>query len=320
MSSESSIKDLTHNSKLKTHNFATQMRRVDSVLSAYLLFTLVVILARSDRVTHALRIFTINACLLILVQVLAAARARGGPAAVAAEWYPLAFFVVFFEQIGSLVHAFVLGWRDPLLIAADRAIFGVDLTVWIEQYASYWLTEVMQLAYTSYFVITAGVAAYLWVECGRDAFHRLMLASSITYCVCYVIFILFPIESPYHTMRHLQTVELHGGVFTAIIEWIERYGRVHGGAFPSAHVAGSVVTLLTARRVAPRLALWLTPLVGLLMIATVYGRYHYGVDVLAGVAVAVAGYAAAERWSARDSSLKLCHPSLAGSVSRDGPR
>jgi membrane-associated phospholipid phosphatase len=275
----------------------SRLTLIDRLTIAYLVFTLGVVLIRHERIPHGSRLFAINVGLVVVVWLLAGRRSRerSGLADALSEWYPLAFFVMFFEQIGSLVHAFVDGWYDAWLIEADRALFGVDLTVWIEQFASYWLTEVMQLAYTSYFPLTAGVAAWLWTRRGRDAFRLLMLASCVTYYTCYLVFILFPIESPYHSLRHLQQVELHGGVFTAIIERIERYGRVHGGAFPSAHVAGSVVTWLVAGRVAPVLGLCLTPLVALLMVATVYGRYHYGVDVIAGSVVGSLGYLAAVR-------------------------
>jgi hypothetical protein len=55
-------------------------------------------------------------------------------------------FIVLFEEIHLLVHAVVYGWFDPILVAADRALFGADPT-WIERYARYWVTETMQLAF-----------------------------------------------------------------------------------------------------------------------------------------------------------------------------
>ena len=266
---------------------------VDRLTIGYLALTLVVIAARSSRIPHAIALFALNGSLLAGVSIVAGWRARGGVRSVVAEWYPLLFFVIFFEQIGALVHAFVDGWFDPWLIAADRWLFGVDLAVRLESVASYWLTEVMQLAYFSYFPLTVGVAVYLWFARDRQAFRLLMLASCLTYYGCYLVFILFPIESPFHTFRHLQKGELDGGAATALMTWIERYGRVHGGAFPSAHVAGSVVTLLAALRFAPAIGLCLTPLVALLMASTVYGRYHYGADVIAGAIAGAAGFAGA---------------------------
>jgi membrane-associated phospholipid phosphatase len=260
----------------------------------YLAFTLVVIAARAERIPGAPALWALNAGLFALVLLLARTRVRAGRVgAVLAEWYPLAFFVVFFEEIDALVHAFADGWYDHTLIAADRLLFGTDPTVWLERFTGYWLTEYCQLAYTSYFPLTVGVAFYLWIRHGREAFRLLMLASCAAYYSCYVIFLVFPTESPYHALRHLQRIELHGGPFTALIDFIERYGRVHGGAFPSAHVAGSVVALLAAWRFSPRLGRWLVPVVASIMVATVYGRYHYVVDVLASVVVAGLGFAAA---------------------------
>jgi membrane-associated phospholipid phosphatase len=54
-------------------------------------------------------------------------------------------------------------------------------------------------------------------------------------------------------------------------------------------VAGAVVVLISAYRFARRLGYALTPLVVSICISTVYGRYHYAVDVLAGAIMAVIG-------------------------------
>jgi hypothetical protein len=40
--------------------------------------------------------------------------------------------------------------------------------------------------------------------------------------------------------------QLTGGFFTQLINFIERFGRVHSAALPSAHVSGSLVALLGA--------------------------------------------------------------------------
>jgi membrane-associated phospholipid phosphatase len=159
----------------------------------------------------------------------------------------------------------------------------------LEGFSNYWLNEYMQLAYTSYFLLTIGLGAYLWISGRREDFAVFMASTCAAYYLCYVIFVLFPIESPHHTLRHLQRVELTGGPFTAFINLIEKHGRVHGGAFPSAHVAGSVVALISAWRFTRRAGYWLTPLVLSVCVATVYGRYHYAMDVFAGILMAVIG-------------------------------
>jgi membrane-associated phospholipid phosphatase len=262
----------------------------DRLTLAYLLFSTTLIAVRHAHVSHASRLIPVHLGLMAAIAGLARARARNlRVLGFLSHWYPTLLFLFFFEEIGWIVHAIHPGWFDAYLIRADYALFGVHPTLWIEQFAGYWLSEYLQLTYTSYFLLTIGLGAYFWIGGRQREFAVFIASTCAAYYLCYVIFVLFPIESPHHTLRHLQQVELTGGPFTAFINLLETHGRVHGGAFPSAHVAGSVVTLITAFRFARTIGYWLTPLVLSICVATVYGRYHYAVDVLAGALAAALG-------------------------------
>jgi membrane-associated phospholipid phosphatase len=269
----------------------------DQVLLGWLFASGAVILLRRAHVPHWGALFWIDAGLAAFILLLARPSGSGVLRAIH-SWYPLPYFAFFFEEMQFLVHAFHQDWFDVYLIAIDRALFGVNPTVWAEQFATYWLTELLQLAYASYFVLPFTVGITLWVMRRGDEFDRFMLANAVAYVTCYIVFVAFPIEGPFHTLRHLQQVELTGGPVNAAVEWIERYGRVHGGAFPSAHMAGSVVALLTASRAVPRLGRALLPVVMAIAAATIYGRYHYAVDVVAGVGVGTMGVMVAWRRAA----------------------
>jgi hypothetical protein len=69
-------------------------------------------------------------------------------------------------------------------------------------------------------------------------------------------------------------------------------GGARGGAFPSAHVSGALVVSLVAWRHQRRLAYLLVPITAGVVIATVYGRFHYALDTLAGAGLAIAVVAA----------------------------
>jgi membrane-associated phospholipid phosphatase len=262
----------------------------DRLTLAYLLFSTGLIVICRQNIAAWMTLLPIHLGLLAMIAGLAHARVRETPVLnVLSHWYPTLLFLFFFEEIGFLVHAVFPGWFDDILIKADYALFGVHPTVWLEQFSNYWLTEYMQLVYTSYFLLTLGFGAYLWLNNRRADFAVFIASTCAAYYICYVIFVLFPIESPHHTLRHLQQVELTGGPFTAFINLLEKHGRVHGGAFPSAHIAGSMVTLFSAYRFTRRVGYGLTPLVLSICAATVYGRYHYVMDVFAGVLVAALG-------------------------------
>jgi membrane-associated phospholipid phosphatase len=69
-------------------------------------------------------------------------------------------------------------------------------------------------------------------------------------------------------------------------DWIYRHLESDGAAFPSSHVALAALVLYYTVRYA-RSAAWVVgPLVISLIVATVYCRYHYAIDVLAGLAMA----------------------------------
>lgn len=275
--------------KLLADAIAT-INAADRLTLAYLIYSTALIVICRRNIPRWATLLPIHLGLTVMIFGLAHARAKKVKVlSFLSHWYPTLLFLFFFEEIGLIVHAIFPGWFDEYLIKADYAMFGAHPTVWIEQFSNYWLNEYMQLVYTSYFLLTIGLGAYLWIRNRREEFAVFIASTCAAYYLCYVVFVLFPIESPHHTLRHLQQVELAGGPFTAFINLIEKHGRVHGGAFPSAHVAGSVVVLISAWRFARRIGYWLTPIVISICVATVYGRYHYAVDVFAGILMGAIG-------------------------------
>jgi membrane-associated phospholipid phosphatase len=89
--------------------------------------------------------------------------------------------------------------------------------------------------------------------------------------------------------------ELHGGPFTAAINFIEHYGRVRGAAFPSEHVAGSLAALWGAWRFRRWLFWVMLPLIAVMCVSTVWGRYHYVADIFGGIVTATLGYVIGSR-------------------------
>src|SRR5262245_17199678 len=210
----------------------------DRLTLAYLIFSTTLIIVCRRNIPRWATLLPIHLGLIVMISGLAYARERSVPVlSPLSHWYPTLIFLFFFEEIGLTVHAIFPGWFDEYLIKADYAVFGVHPTVWLEGLSNYWLNEYMQLAYTSYFLLTIGLGACLWfgmrvIHGRREDFAVFIASTCAAYYLCYVIFVLFPIESPHHTLRHLQGIDLSGGPFTSFINLIEKHGRVHGGAFP----------------------------------------------------------------------------------------
>jgi len=256
-------------------------------------------------IPHAGLYFVVHLTLAAGIVFLARSAARSGNAALQflRHWYPLSLYIFFFEELERLVHAIFPGWFDRWLIAFDYNLAGVHPSVWLARFASPGLNDFMQFAYMTYFLYLAILPAVLYVQRERFAFWTTMVSTAIANYSIYAIAVLIPIESPYHSLAALQTKTLDGSYCTALIGLVERFGRVHGAAFPSAHVAGSMVAILASWRYRKRLFWICLPFFACMCVATVYGRYHYVADVLAGLAVGAIGFSLGTRLMQRKGTL-----------------
>jgi membrane-associated phospholipid phosphatase len=226
------------------------------------------------------------------------------------NWYPQFVFLFCFEELRTLVHLIFPTWRDPILIAFDHRLTGVYPAVWLAQFSGFWLNEAMQVAYTSYFLFFTILAASIYhrrrvqsdISGSGDpygagamrAYWTVMTASIVAYSIGYMISIFFPVEAPYFAMRSFHLAPLAGGPATSLINFIEGWGRVRGGAFPSAHVSGAFVALIGAWKYRRYLFWVFLPVFIAMCVSTIYCRYHYIADVLAGLVVGAVGFILAE--------------------------
>ncbi|HEX4003441.1 MAG TPA: phosphatase PAP2 family protein [Candidatus Acidoferrales bacterium] len=264
-----------------------------------------IVLVCHRNVLHAGRYFAFHLLLAAAIAWLVgrAARSRSEVIRFARHWYPLPLYIFFFEELQRLVHAIFPGWFDSWLVAFDYRLAGVHPSVWLAQFASPALNDFMQFAYMTYFLELVILPAILYMRRERSAFWTVMTSTAIANYSIYVIAILLPIESPYYSLASLQTKPLRGGGCTALIDLIERFGRVHGAAFPSAHVAGSMVAVLAAWRYRRWLFWVCLPFFVCMCVATVYGRYHYVADVLAGLVVGAMGFALGTKFLRHPAAL-----------------
>ena len=275
------------------------------VTFAYLGWLCTVFVLFHRNIPHAARYLAVHAAIAAAIVWLARSAALSENAIIrfARHWYPLPLYIFFFEELGGLVHAVFPRWFDRWFIAFDYYLAGVHPSVWMARFASPGLNDFMQFAYMTYFLYLVLLPAVLYMQRDRPAFWTVMASTAIAHYSVYVVSILLPVESPYYSLAALNAQPLAGGYCTALIGLIERFGRVHGAAFPSAHVAGSMVAILASWRYRRRLFWICLPFFISMCVATVYGRYHYVADVLAGLAVGAVGFLAGERLLARRDAL-----------------
>lgn len=213
--------------------------------------------------------------------------------------YPILLFTFLYEETGYLVHLFFDGWQDSRLITFEYRLTGTIPSVWLAQRARPWLSEIFMAGYFSYYFIIPLGALLLWARRETVSFQLLILAVCIGFFISYAGFLFYPLEGPRYAIPHLHPGTVEGPFFVKLVKFVIDKGAIHGGCMPSSHVAVAVIVLLALYR---RAHLWfwaLLPWVMGLAVGTVYGRFHYVSDVVAGLAIAPLSFAIAKRWLKR---------------------
>jgi membrane-associated phospholipid phosphatase len=179
-------------------------------------------------------------------------------------------------------------WQaDAALAGLDRRIWGVDPAVWLERISVPILTEYLQIVYTLFVPAVLFIAFILWRRARYAEFRYYAFLIALGFLVSYVGYVLAPARGPRFFLRNLQTVDLRGLWFTRALQLtLDRLESRAWDCFPSGHTELTILAWWGSRLVSKRL-FWIYFAYTLSIIsATVYLRYHYTIDLLAGAAVA----------------------------------
>ncbi len=197
------------------------------------------------------------------------------------EWTPLALVPLLYVELRWIIDGAGRPHADALVAGWDVAVFGSALSSTLAtRWHSVTLSEMLHLAYVSYYAIVYVPPALLWVKGRHRDFAATVLALVIMYTVSFVAFILLPVDGPRFLFGPSAAPE---GPIRAIVLQILASGSSRGTAFPSAHVAASVVAGLCALRFQRPVGVTVGVLTAGMMVGAVYGGYHYASDVIAGL-------------------------------------
>ena len=212
------------------------------------------------------------------------------------DFYPAAFLPLLFNTLEPLIQALRGGPRDDLLIAADRAIFGVDVTVWMQRFIRPHLNDLFYVFYSTYYFIALTLGLVLWIR-DRATARRFVFTLMVVYYVSYAGYFFIPALGPRFAQASEYTVSLTTTPIARFInDTINSLEKTKFDVFPSGHTMISVAVLIVAWRRARDVFWFLLPIATGLIIATVYCRYHYVIDVIAGTTLAFVTVPLGDRW------------------------
>ena len=184
---------------------------------------------------------------------------------------------------------------DAELHALDVRLFGVEPSLWFDRYVDPALTEWFSFFYYGYFFLLAihVIPSMLFLRTPR-VLSRFGFGILWLYCVGHVVYTLVPAYGPYAHFGFAHP--LVGDVWWPLVQ--RTVAAVDGSArtdvFPSLHTAGPVFLALFSfehRWRAPFRYTWL-PIMFIasqIVVATMFLRWHYLVDIFAGITLATTG-------------------------------
>ncbi len=296
----------TASASRKIAELTAALHSTDRLLIAFWGLLAIVSLVLHARIPSWRLILLADLCTAVLVCVIAYAARRTGRRALrwVHDWaaYPLVVFT--YKQLYLIIGP-IHNYRDydPLLIAIDHGLFGLHPTEWLAKFSNPPLTEALQIAYSLFYVIFLAAGFELYRRRDLSQFRYFSFTIVYGFLVSYIGYFFLPAAGPRFTLHDFSQIdkELPGLLFTpALRQFVNFFESISPGAsnaaalaaaqrdvFPSGHAMMTLVAVVLAHRYRLRIRAWIFTVGSMLLVATVYLRYHYLIDIFAGLLLAL---------------------------------
>jgi hypothetical protein len=190
---------------------------------------------------------------------------------------------------------------DGEIFAFDLRVFGVEPSVAWDRFVTPATTEWFAFFYFGYFfLLTAHIFPMMLAARDRQILAHFSMGIFIVFCTGHLVYMLVPGWGPYHYLTGQFQHELRGGVFWGLVRSAVDAGGAQKDIFPSLHTAAPTYFALFSfryRKVAPFKYTWLPMgfIASQIICATMFLRWHYLVDIVAGLTLAATAVVLSER-------------------------
>ncbi|MFL6353166.1 MAG: phosphatase PAP2 family protein [Bryobacteraceae bacterium] len=205
------------------------------------------------------------------------------------DWLPLILTLEAFHEMELFLpvrfeHRFEAAW-----IRWDHSLLGEWHGRTVIESLGRLIPFGLELSYLLVYAVGFFCVALLYVQHRRVDIDRFLTVYLLGTLLAYALFPYFPSEPPRIVFPDVDRPLITSWARTLNL-WILEVGTIHVGVFPSAHVSsafsaawGMLLVLPDQKIFGCGLFLYAVSV----SVATVYGRYHYAADVLAGFAVSL---------------------------------
>jgi len=271
----------------------------DVTVVVFYLFLITMNIIFYQRVHYTINLLIIEVLILIFVFIVANQHRRWNNSIWKNLhlWYVAPLIFITYKQLYYMVHPIHPTDYDELLIKIDRWLFGVDPTKFLHQFSHPIITEILQIVYTSFYLLPIIVGIDLVRNKKFTEFEFSAFLIVYGFFLSYLGYFSLPAVGPRFTLHDFFKIdeELPGLLLTPYLREFVNIGEsiprgtinphmlVQRDVFPSGHTQMTLLTMYCSVRFSPRTKIFMLVMGTLLIISTVYLRYHYVIDLIAGV-------------------------------------
>jgi hypothetical protein len=199
-----------------------------------------------------------------------------------------------FFQLREILPAVSPWTEDARIYAFDLQVFGFEPSIVLDRYVRPETTEWFAFFYFLYFLILCvHVLPMVYYQRDTHLLARFATGVLLIFCSAHVVYMIVPGFGPYWYLKGTFHHELQGGTFWRLVREAVEAGGAQKDIFPSLHTAVPTYFAIFSfrhRALVPLKYWWpaIAFLATQIIVATMFLRWHYLIDVVAGVALAAA--------------------------------
>ncbi len=190
-----------------------------------------------------------------------------------------------FSSLGILIPDLVPEAMEWKVALADRALGGEALRSRLSAPPP-WLVELCQVCYSTFYFLPLALALAFHARGRKDAIPRLAELVVGGFLLSYLGYLCCPTLPPYRFLEDPDPL-VGGPLFGFLNRVLYEWEPLRQDCMPSGHTMITLCLWWAAWKTDPLQLLWLLPVGSFLILGTLVLRYHWGVDLLAGLAFAV---------------------------------
>ncbi|MGH9666544.1 MAG: phosphatase PAP2 family protein [Bryobacteraceae bacterium] len=216
-------------------------------------------------------------------------RVRGTAVSIFRDWVALGLTLAAYREMDWFTPAIRDHHLERVWVVWDRVLLHQQgLQSAIESTGAL-LPSLLEICYGVVYAAGPFALATLYVRQKRDRANRFLSVYLVGTLLAYALFPYFPSEPPRTAFAGADLPRVLT-VFRRFNLWILGGYGIHSSVFPSAHVSSAFSAawgLLLTLPDRPRIGWAMCIYAVLVAVATVYGRYHYAADAVAGFGVSL---------------------------------